>query len=175
MTPPRNLWESAREMVVDCATATVIVLFASVLFCSSGCATLGPPPPAPTDGREQAASIIWQSYGRTDTLPLIRWVTGKALVCTDPNSGKGGFWIIDVDPGKPDDPGFVVCREGFTWSSLELLAAYHGETSTADTVLAHELRHVDLLRRDIWKGHHERPDFYPSIDGANQKVREAGR
>jgi hypothetical protein len=147
-----------------------------LLFWLAGCATLGPPPPAPTDGREQAASIIWQSYGRTDTLPLIRWVTGKALVCDDPNSGKRGFWIVDLDPARPDDPGIIVCREGFTWSPLELLTAYHGEKSVADTPLAHELRHVDLLRRGvILERHHDRPDFYPSVDVANQKVREAGR
>lgn len=163
------------DFVSDLTITCTVALMAAFLLCSGGCATLGPPPPAPTDGREQAASIIWQSYGRTDVLPLIRWVTGKALVCTDKDSGKTGFWIIEIDPGNPADPGIVVCREGFTWSPLELLAAYHGEQSIADTVLSHELKHVDLLRRGILLGHHELPEFYPAVDVANQKVREAGR
>jgi hypothetical protein len=174
VNPPRNLWTSLTEAVVDSMLAFVIVVVAGFLF-FSGCATIGPPLPAPTDGSEQAASIIWKAYGRTDALPLIRWVRGKALVCTDPNSGKGGFWIVDVDPDKPNDVGIVVCREGFTWSPLEVLCADHGELSFSEKVLAHELKHVDLLRRGIFKNHHQLPEFYRDVDAANQRVLEAGR
>jgi len=138
-----------------------------------GCATLPGPLPQPRVGQEQAVWIIWTSYGRTDTPPLVRWVEGAALSCTDPDSGKPGF--PQVEPGGLDQPLKQVCHEGQTWSPLEVLVSWHGELSFSETALAHEMAHADLLRRGVWEGHHDRPDFYTRIEAANKLVREAGR
>lgn len=155
-----------------------VLLFAIGLClaaCFAGCATFGRAT-APRVGQEQAVDIVWHEvYGRTDRPPLIRWKEGGELSCTDSQSGKPGFPVLDIDPGNPDGEVVGHCREGFTWSPLEVLVAWHGELSFSETALAHELLHVALLRRGIFLGHHRRPDFQPAIDRANAALIEAGR
>jgi len=146
------------------------------LFMQWGCASSGlGVPVAPRSGQEQAVWLIWSSYGRTDTPPLVRWVEGKALSCTDPDSNKRGF-PQPAYGGHLDEPVVMVCHEGFTWSPLEVVVSWHGEDSFADTALAHEMEHAELLRRGfILEIHHDRPDFFSRIDAANEAVRKAGR
>lgn len=129
----------------------------------SSCATVGSV--VPRVGQEQAVHIIWvEVYGRTDRPPLVRWYTGDQLTCTDPDSGKPGIQMG------------AECREGWTWSPVEVLVSYHGETSLSETALAHEFLHALLLREGVWlESHHDRPDFYPRIDVANAAIIQAGR
>jgi hypothetical protein len=100
--------------------------------------------------------------------PLIRWRSGDQLTCTDPHSGKAGFWIPDLKEGR-------VCREGLTMSFLECFVSWHGESSFADTALPEELLHVAYLRRGIWQDHHAIPAFFEEIARAGAALREAGR
>lgn len=126
-------------------------------------------------GEEQAVYIVWHEvYGRNDRPPIVRWKVGKELDCTDPKSGKPGFHFVDLDPSVIEVEGPVVCREGDTWSPLEILVAWHGELSFSETALAHELEHAELLRRGIILGHHDRPDFFTRIDSANAALIKAG-
>jgi hypothetical protein len=148
-------------------------LFGLYLLATYGCASLPstPLPPGPAAGEEQAVHIAWvEVYGRKDRPPLVRWVQGAQLVCTDPNSGKGGFWIPDPDEG-------VVCREGLTMSYLECFVAWHGEASFAETALAHELLHVAQARGGVFDPRHKRPEWQPGglLERANAAIREAGR
>lgn len=132
-----------------------------------GCAHFGTL--APRTGQEQAVYIIWvEAYGRTDRPPLVRWIEGSALDCTDPQSGKAGF-------PQFTEQGEATCREGLTMSPLEVMVAWHGELSFSETALAHELLHAALIRRGIFLDHHQRPDFFPAVDAANELVRAAGR
>lgn len=131
-----------------------------------GCATVGEV--RHMDGQEQAVYVIWKEvYGRNDRPPLIRWMTGKQLVCTDPTSGKPGFWI-------PNSSGPWECREGLTMSPLECMVAYHGETTFSETALAHELMHVKQARELVFDSEHTRPEW-SLVAVANQAVLEAGR
>jgi hypothetical protein len=164
------------EVSLRCLWRLSWLMLGMVLMLTFGCATQGPPPPPVRDGQEQAVWIVWHEvYGRSDRPPIVRWKQGTDLVCTDRDSGKAGFWIVDYDPGSPDNAIRTVCREGWTWSPLDLTAAWHGELSFAQTVLAHELEHAELLRRGIFHGHHDRPDFFTRIDAANAALVQAGR
>jgi hypothetical protein len=127
----------------------------------------------PRVGQEQAVHVVWaEAFGRTDRPPLVRWLEGSALVCDCVEDGQRGFYIPAADEGKPQ----FQCRTGFTWSPLEVLVAWHGEESFALTALAHELLHAALLREGVvFERHHDRPDFFPRIDAANQRIIEAGR
>ena len=113
-------------------------------------------------------AIVWHDVYRMNGVPpTVRWRQGAGLTCVDENSGKRGFWILELPAGK-------TCREGLTWDPWEVLVAWHGEDSYADTATAHELEHASLLRRGILTGHHARPDFFTLIDQANDALRKAG-
>jgi hypothetical protein len=153
-----------------------------LLLCS--CASLGTSVVPVTDGQEQAVFIAWQSYGRSDMPPLVRWKSGKQLTCDDTKSGKRGFYIPKTSADLPQNqsklpwpiPDFEIeCKEGFTWSPLEILVAWHGEISFSETALAHELLHAALLRKGIWLNHHDLPYFNSMVDNANELIIKAGR
>lgn len=141
-----------------------------LLFWLTGCATMGSTNPV-FDREGEALELIWKTYGRTDSPPIVRWVTGSDLDCIDPNSGKQGFTVFE-----PDDSGEhpIRCREGYTMHFDWFLAAYHGERSIADTAVCHEMKHVALVREGVYVGHHKRDDFYPDIEKADARLRAAG-
>jgi hypothetical protein len=154
----------------------LLVLLWCALFWLFGCAHVSGSSAPMNDGQEQAVWIIWHDvYGRNDMPPLVRWRQGDQLTCDDPQSGKRGFPIVEYDPADPVSAPAAKCREGLTWGPLEVLVAWHGEISFGETALAHELEHAELLRRGIFLGHHERPDFFSRIDAANAAVVAAGR
>lgn len=135
------------------------LIIVGVLIGAFGCATTGTGVPIdPRAGDAQAIDIIWHEvYGRTDRPPLVRWVRKPDLPCTDETSGKPGFVIPDTD----ENGNLVVhCREGFTWSPLEILVADHGELSMGETAAPHELWHVVLLREGDWMPGHADTGFY---------------
>lgn len=104
----------------------------------SGCARfpVGPllPFPSPVrEGQEQAAWIVWHSYGREDLPPSVRWVEGAALTCT-------------ASTGRPGWETPVGCREGFTWTGSNVSVAWRSDDFFATTALAHEMAHCWLLR-----------------------------
>jgi hypothetical protein len=141
----------------------------TLLFWLAGCAHIGPLPPGRT-GEEQAVWRVWtQAYGMADAPPRIRWIRGAELSCTDPNSLKPGFPVIVVEG---DEHG-CACREGFTYRWDQVSVADHGEPSFADMAMSHELLHAALWRRGVFLGHHKRPDFYPSVDLANDLLRKS--
>lgn len=114
--------------------------------------------------------IAWESYGRSDIPPLIRWIRGSQLNC---DKGKG-FTAIDIDT-TPDAKVGLKCYTGFTWSDREILVAWHGEISFSETSLAHELLHAALLREGIFLDHHSLPYFFDRVDKANELIIKAGR
>jgi hypothetical protein len=127
-------------------------------------------------GQEQAVWIVWHDvYGRQDRPPLVRWVEGDALDCINPKNQRPGFTIVDADLTTGESP--IRCRGGLTWSPFEVRIAWVGdEVSIAETTLAHEFLHAKLLRLGFWlENHHERPDFYPTVEAANAAVIQAGR
>lgn len=159
------------------------VFLASLASFCSGCATFGPPRP-PTfpagidrAGEEQAAWVVWHDvYKREDMPPLVRWITGQDLDCDDQRSGTKGFMVLELDPSDPDAVVRMRCDQGDTTSTLETRMAWHGnELSFSETVMCHEFEHAELLRRGIFIGHHERPDFFTRIDQCNAALRAAGR
>lgn len=165
-----------RKALREVAQGIICVLVGLVLgLVLSGCAhVVGTV--VPRVGQEQAVWIVWrEAYGRTDRPPKVIWMEGSDLDCTDPQSGKLGFTIVDIDTTTGEAP--VRCREGFTWGPTEVLIAWHGtELTFAETPLAHEFLHALLLRQGVlFEVHHTRPDFYPRIDAANQLLIQAGR
>lgn len=122
----------------------------------------------PREGQEVAAHIIWvETYGRRERPPLVRWVEGDALDCTDPNSGRPGFYT----------PG-LGCREGRTLSPLGVACAWRGdERSFAETTMAHEYMHALQLLDGIVDPHHKRPEWQEGgvVDQANLNLIKAGR
>jgi hypothetical protein len=148
----------------------------ALLFWLAGCATVGLPT-APRTGQEQAVHIVWvESYGRTDRPPLIRWQEGAALSCTDPVSGKPGFPVALAYADEAG--GHVACREGDTWSPIEVIVAWHGEPSFSETALAHELLHAAKLREGDFRDQHRLPAslaFFAAVDAANAALVAAGR
>lgn len=127
----------------------------ALLLLSFGCAQATPlPTPQLRDGAEQAVHIIWaEVYGRMDRPPRVRWVQGKALSCTDPNSGRPGFPQFDEE-ARP------VCREGLTMSPLECMVAYRpDDLSFSTTTLAHELQHVLQARQFRADPQHYGPEW----------------
>lgn len=133
-------------------------------FLLSSCATA---PKNRREGEAAAAWIIWQFYGRTDTPPLVHWVEGKALNCTDPNNGRPGFYA----------PG-IGCRGGATYTPWDVWVAWVGdETSIAETTMGHEFWHVVDLREGRLDPHHLGPAWQEGglVDQANAAVAAAGR
>ena len=171
------------------ATALVwLAIGATFLFCY-GCATGGSLTPV-SPGQGQAEWIVWHVYNRTDTPPLVRWMSGDQLTCVDPASNKPGFVILDpsIDDPTSSGPALTACREGMTWSPTEVFVAWHGELSFSETALAHEMRHAAMLRdgildpahvRDDWKPLEDcKPDSAPTcgiVAKANAALLEAGR
>lgn len=139
-------------------------ILVAALLSQMGCAHA--PKFQPREGQEIAVHIAWvEVYGRADRPPLVRWMEGDALNCTDTASGRPGFYT----------PG-IGCKGGRTLSPFAVAVAWVGdETSFADSALNHELRHVALLRDMVIGDHHSRPDFFPLVDIANHAVRAAGR
>lgn len=132
----------------------------------SACSTLQPLLPIPTparEGQEQAAWIVWHSYGREDTPPAIRWVEGAKLSCTA-STGRPGF-------ATP-----VGCREGFTWTPFLCAVAWRQDDFFSTTALAHEMAHARDARIGILDPNHTRPEWQPGgeVDRANGKLQEAG-
>lgn len=187
MTPLRWLRDELDSLVSDGLIAFVAaLLFMCVLH---GCATMGTPlPMGVRNGAEQAVHIVWaETYGRLDRPPLVRWVQGKALSCTDPASGRPGFLQAELGDDLTE-PARAVCHEGFTWSPTEVLVAYHDERSFSETALAHELMHALMLRQFQVDPHHRGPEWKALeecvegapplcgiVDLANRKLIEAGR
>lgn len=131
------------------------------------CATVGDIRPV-MNGQEQAVHIIWtETYGMKDRPPLVRWITGRELSCEDKSTGRPGFWIPSYD-------GNWECKEGLTMSPLEVMVAYHGELSFAQTALAHELMHAKQARNFFIDSNHTSPEW-GMVDVANRRVAEAGR
>lgn len=155
--------------------ALVFFALAVTVALLQGCATFGSSTVPPRVGQEQAVWVVWRFYERYDIPPTIRWREGAQLTCEDPQSHKRGFVIATLeDPGFGADGGVLQCREGLTWSPLEVLVAWHGELSFSETALAHELLHAVLLRQGIWTSHHERPDFFSRVEAANNLLKERG-
>ena len=144
----------------------------ALLFWLAGCAA-GYGSTKPVFSRQdEAVELVWKVYGRTDSPPAIRWITGSDLDCIDPNSGKQGFTIAEI--ANDDEHGIIRCREGYTMRFDEVMAAYHGERSIADTAALHELLHLALAREGVFIGHHTRPGFFEDIAKADAAVRAAG-
>lgn len=111
-----------------------------------------------------AIYVVWREvYGRKDAYPHVRWITGDALTCTDPNSNKPGFEIVG--------PEGAVCREGMTVVPWQIEVSYHGERFS-ETALAHELWHAALMREGVLDPFHRTEGFQPGgiVDQANSKL-----
>jgi hypothetical protein len=86
----------------------------------------------PVQGEKEAVEIAWEYYGRSDTPPVVYYVTGADLDCFD----GAGFHYEDFG-----------CVQGFTpdegdWTSI----AWPTGQKFSDSALAHELRHVVAMR-----------------------------
>jgi len=168
VSPMRLLGEWLHDMISDLTITAAVVVMAALLLCSHGCATGGPlPTPGLRDGSEKAAAIIWHVYGRTDLPPVIHWVQGKDLTCTDPDSGEPGFPQMN-EKGEP------VCHEGLTLTPWSCYVAWTGQPSFSDTALAHELLHVAQFRAGILDPRHERPEWTLLVPRANAALVENG-
>ena len=120
-----------------------------IVVCSlAGCWRNGQPTTKPNQDR--AVAIVWQDvFLRGDGAPVVRWVEGHDLTCTDPGSGRPGF---------PTPNG---CREGLTMLPTEVQVAWRDDDSFSTTTLAHELLHAFHLRLGIMDPQHETPGFAP--------------
>lgn len=148
----------------------LVALFAVVAVCN-GCATVrnvtgqaGGIVERP--GLAEAESIVWASYGRTDTPPRVRIFEGDDLTCVDPISGKPGFEVM-LTTGR-------ACRNGYTISPWEVNVSWHGE-AWHETSLAHELQHVAQGRRGIIDPGHLRDEWNRDVPAANDLLRGAGQ
>lgn len=137
-----------------------------------GCATGGPlPTPQLRDGSEAAVHVVWvEVYGRADRPPVVHWVQGKDLSCTDPNSNLPGFPVPLMEHGEPT----VECRNGLTLTPGACYVAWAGVTSFSETALAHELLHVLQLRKGIIDPNHDRPEWSTLVPAANEALVKAG-
>jgi hypothetical protein len=118
-----------------------------------------------------AATTVWEFYGRVDTQPQIKLVTGVDLTCTDPSSQNPGFAVV-LSTG-------IGCREGYTIIPIEVSIAYTGQ-SWSRSALAHELEHVKLIRSGkgspIGDPSHVTAGFHlgGEVDQANAKLAALG-
>lgn len=181
MRGPWWAWKvNSRDMMWGAITLLAGILLGAFLH---GCGYTGEPLPTPgmRDGEGAATHIVWHEvYGRMDRPPKVRWIQGARLSCTDPISGKLGF-------PQFNDKAEAICREGLTMSPLEVMAAYHGEKSLSDTVMAHELMHALQARKFEYDPEHNGPEWktveecgaftMPGcglVDLANRRMAEAG-
>lgn len=133
-----------------------ICVWAAMLFCFGcilgallgGCAWLGMRGEVLTvPNAEQAQWVIWHDvYQRNDLPPRVRWVT--EFDCTQHPSGDPGFSTV------------VGCRDGFTFSPLEISVALHPDRRLDESQLAHEDMHALLARQGAFDPDHSLPQFH---------------
>ena len=102
--------------------------------------------------QDEAVRVIWvDAYRRGEEPPAINWVTGEALNCTQPESGRPGFYALTIDGYR--------CLGGVTYVPTEVAVAWSAESTFCTSTLAHEFKHAAHAWDGVFDPRHERADW----------------